>query len=960
MIKRFLVIGLVLFFIKDVQAQGLTISGTVVDQHTKMVLSGATVRLNSTTDLTFSKSFLSDSAGNFKFSELQPDSFQLSVSYVGFNAITRGIRLDTANISLVINVVPSSSGELATVVITSTPPPVTQKGDTLQISASQFKVNRDASTEDLVRKVPGVTIENGQVRAQGENVQKVTIDGRELFGDDATAALRNLPAEVVDKIQIFDRLSDQAQFTGFDDGNTSKSINIVTKVNMRNGQFGRVFAGYGTDDRYQAGGNATFFKDDRRISLVGNFNNINQQNFSQQDLLGVTSNTQRRGGGNRGGGGGPRGGGNRGGGNNFGSFGNASNFLIGNQEGINKTNAFGVNFSDVWGKKLTLSGSYFFNNTHNTTNETSGIQYLSGNVNDISNVYDSTVSNSRNNNHRINMRLEYRIDSNNQLIITPNLSFQDNESGSRISSLSYFFPEGSTSRNINQNINSSNRSGNNLSNNILYRHSFPKKGRTVSINLNTSYNKRNGETYVETFSRFIENGGIPDDTSSNRFADQKNNTLQLSTNLVYTEPIGQKSQLQFNYNPSYSKSESDQQTYAFDPTNNKYSIFLNNFSNVFENRTTAQNAGLTYRYGNRDKMLSFGVNYQNTKLESERVLPIKATVNKSFQNFLPNAMLRYKLSEKSNIRIFYRANVNQPSVTQLQDVLDPTNAPVYSIGNSNLDQQYMHTLSGRYTFTNTTKGLLIVGNIFYQSANDYIANASFNSRDTVINGEEITGAYRLSKPVNLDGYKSLRSFLTFAVPLKFIKSNFNLNGGITISNIPGIINAALNETKNTTYTAGAVLASNISEFVDFTLSYTANFNDVKNKLQPTSNDHYFQQVAGLQLNLLSKSGWFFQNELNNQYYSGLSQGFNQNYFLWNMSAGKKILKDQKGELKLGVFDLLKQNRSITRNVTGEYIEDVQNQVLQQYFMLTFTYNLRNFGTAAAREANRRSREGSGF
>lgn len=960
MIKRFLVIGLVLFFIKDVQAQGLTISGTVVDQQTRMVLSGATVRLNSTTDLTFSKSFLSDSAGNFKFSELQPDSFQLSVSYVGFNAVTRGIRLDTANISLVINVVPSSSGELATVVITSTPPPVTQKGDTLQISASQFKVNRDASTEDLVRKVPGVTIENGQVKAQGENVQKVTIDGRELFGDDATAALRNLPAEVVDKIQIFDRLSDQAQFTGFDDGNTSKSINIVTKVNMRNGQFGRVFAGYGTDDRYQAGGNATFFKDDRRISLVGNFNNINQQNFSQQDLLGVTSNTQRRGGGNRGGGGGPRGGGNRGGGNNFGSFGNASNFLIGNQEGINKTNAFGVNFSDVWGKKLTLSGSYFFNNTHNTTNETSGIQYLSGNVNDISNVYDSTVSNSRNNNHRINMRLEYRIDSNNQLIITPNLSFQDNESGSRISSLSYFFPEGSTSRNINQNINSSNRSGNNLSNNILYRHSFPKKGRTVSINLNTSYNKRNGETYVETFSRFIENGGIPDDTSSNRFADQKNNTLQLSTNLVYTEPIGQKSQLQFNYNPSYSKSESDQQTYAFDPTNNKYSIFLNNFSNVFENRTTAQNAGLTYRYGNRDKMLSFGVNYQNTKLESERVLPIKATVNKSFQNFLPNAMLRYKLSEKSNIRIFYRANVNQPSVTQLQDVLDPTNAPVYSIGNSNLDQQYMHTLSGRYTFTNTTKGLLIVGNIFYQSANDYIANASFNSRDTVINSEEITGAYRLSKPVNLDGYKSLRSFLTFAVPLKFIKSNFNLNGGITISNIPGIINAALNETKNTTYTAGVVLASNISEFVDFTLSYTANFNDVKNKLQPTSNDHYFQQVAGLQLNLLSKSGWFFQNELNNQYYSGLSQGFNQNYFLWNMSAGKKILKDQKGELKLGVFDLLKQNRSITRNVTGEYIEDVQNQVLQQYFMLTFSYNLRNFGTAAAREANRRSREGSGF
>jgi uncharacterized membrane protein YgcG len=191
--------------------------------------------------------------------------------------------------------------------------------------------------------VPGITIENGQVKAQGENVQRVTIDGRELFGDDATAALRNLPAEIIDKIQIFDRLSDQAQFTGVDDGNTTKAINIVTRTNMRNGQFGRVYAGYGTDERYSAGGNATILKNNRRISIVGNFNNVNQQNFSQQDLLGVTSNTQRGGGGGgfRGGGsrGGPGGGGGgfQGGGNN-----NAGNFLVGQQNGINRTNALGI------------------------------------------------------------------------------------------------------------------------------------------------------------------------------------------------------------------------------------------------------------------------------------------------------------------------------------------------------------------------------------------------------------------------------------------------------------------------------------------------------------------------------------------------------------------------------------------------------------------------------------------
>ncbi len=952
MYRRFLLVGLAFFSIQDLEAQTASIKGTVLDQQSKAPLKGATVSLKTARNSNFSRSLLSDSAGSFVFAPLSPDSFLLSVSFVGFNTVTRGVRVDSGEVAVSINMVPSSSNELATVVITSTPPLATQKGDTLQISASQFKVNPDASGEDLIRKVPGVTVENGQVKAQGENVQKVTIDGRELFGDDATAALRNLPAEIIDKIQIFDRLSDQAQFTGFDDGNTTKSINIVTKANMRNGQFGRVFAGYGTNDRYQAGGNTTILKENRRISLVGNFNNINQQNFSQQDLLGATSSAQRGGGGGgRGGGGRPQGGGNRGGGGP-GGFGNSSNFLVGQQNGINKTNAFGINYSDVWGKKVTATGSYFFNSTNNSTNELSSLKYLAGNPGDISNVFDTTSSNGKNNNHRVNMRIEYKIDSSNQLIITPNLSFQGNESYSSKRSLYYFFPEGSTSNNFNENINNSNRSGNNLSNNILYRHSFPKRGRTFSINLNTSYNKRDGESYVETFSRFIDNGGMTEDTASNRFADQKSNGLQLSTNLVYTEPLGQNSQLQVNYNPSYSKSESDQKTYALDPLANKYSTFLSNFSNVFENRTTAQNAGVSYRYGNRDRQISFGVNYQHTNLNSERVFPMKATVDKSFDNILPNAMIRYKLSEKSNIRLFYRANVNQPSVTQLQDVLDPTNAPVYTLGNPNLNQQYMHTVSARYTFTNPTKNLLLVGNVFYQTANNYIANASYNSRDTVLNGEKISGAYRLSKPVNLDGYKSLRTFLTAAIPLKFIKSNFNLNGGVSFSTIPGIINGAQNETKNTTYSLGGVVASNVSQYVDFTVSYTANFNDVKNALQPTSNDHYFQHVAGVQLNLLSKNGWFFQNDLQNQYYSGLSQGFNQNYWLWNMGAGKKILKDQKGELKLSVFDLLKQNRSINRNVTGEYIEDVQSQVLQQYFMLTFTYNLRNFGTAASRAANR--------
>ena len=960
MARSLLLFSLVFFTINGLHAQSRTISGTIKDQLTKTPLIGATVQLRSLSD-SASQRTVSDSSGGFSFTNLRSDSFLVTISFVGYNPLSRRISVDTTDIHLDIAAVTSSSSQLETVVIRTAISPVSQKGDTLQISASQFKVNPDASGEDLVRKVPGITIENGQVKAQGENVQKVTIDGRELFGDDATAALRNLPAEIIDKIQIFDRLSDQAQFTGFDDGNTSKSINIVTKANMRNGQFGRVFAGYGTDNRYAAGGNATLLHNNRRISLVGNFNNTNQQNFSQQDLLGVTSNAQRGGGGGgpRGGGGGPRGGGgnrpggggNQGGGNN-GGFGNNGNFLVGQQAGINKTNAAGINYSDIWNPKLTVTGSYFFNGTDNATNEIANTQYLN-NTSIISSIVDTTTSHSRNTNHRLNMRLEYRIDSSNQIIITPNLSFQNNSTERRIGTQTFFPESNAVLQTYNQSLANSTRIGNNLNNTILYRHSFPKRGRTLSINLNTSYNKRTGESYVSTFNRAFMTSTL-EDTSSNRFTDQNSRGSQISPNIAYTEPLGLNSQLQINYNPSFSKSVSNQQTFAMDPGTREYSRFLDNFSNVFESKTNAQNAGLSYRYGNRDRQISFGASYQHTNLISEQTFPIKVSVDKSFDNILPNAMIRYKVSTRSSFRLFYRANVNQPSVTQLQGVLDPTNAPVYTIGNELLNQQYMHVMSTQYTFTNTTKGLLLVGNVFYQAARNFIASASYTPiKDTVVQGETLSAGSRLTKPINLNGYRSFRSFLTFAVPVKLIKSNLNLNGGYTVQDIPGLSNNILNTTKNKTFTLGMVVASNVSQYVDFTISYSDNFNNVvSNNVKSTTTTDYFQHLASMQMNLLSRNGWFFQNDLTNQYYNGLSAGFNQSYFLWNMSAGKKLLKDRKGELKLSVFDLLKQNKSITRNVTADYIEDVQNQVLRQYFMLTFTYNLRNFGTAAARAANR--------
>lgn len=961
MARRLLISCIVLFLLITAHAQNRTVSGTVIDQTSRTPLVRATVQLTSLSDTLFRPKTLTDSAGKFNFYGLSKDSFLLSVSYVGYAPISRIIAVDTVDLHLSVAASTSTGADLTTVVITATISPVTQKGDTVQFNASQYKVNPDASTEDLVKKMPGITIENGEVKAQGETVRKVTLDGRELFGDDATAALRNLPAEVVDKIQVLDRLSDQDRASGVITGETQKEINIVTKAGMRNGQYGRVYAGYGTNDRYSLGGNSTFLKENRRISIVGQSNNINQQNFSSQDLLGVTSNGNNRGnfgggGGNFGGGGNRGGGGQRGGnagGGNFGG-GGGGNFLVGQQNGINRTHALGVNYSDNWGKKIRMSGSYFFNSTHNTTEQVTNRRYLSD---AIASFDRSTSSIGDNTNHRFNLRLEYNIDSANRLIITPNVSFQRNNTTSTTNNSS-FFP----TQLLNETINTtdSKRHGINLNNNVLFSHNFPKRGRVFSVNLNTTYSNQNGDSYLDIFSKLYKSGTI-DDTTEQRFTDQYNNNLRLSANFSYTEPLSAKSQIQFTYNPSYSKSRSEQQVYDLDPGTNQYSIFRDSLTNVFNSFTTAQNGGVAFRYGDQNNQVNFGANYQHTDLKNERTFPKPLNTNKTFENILPNAMVRFKLTTRSNIRIFYRTSTNTPSVTQLQDVVNINNRPFLSAGNPDLKQQYSHQLNGTYTYTNTGKGIVFVATAFGQKVNDYITTATYFLRDTTVrkdsaigNGQLLQFGEQLTKPVNLNGYVNLRSFITFAVPLKFIKSNWNMNGGVSYSRQPGLINTQEIESKSYTYSFGSVIASNVSEFVDFTISYTGNYNVVNatnfdnNDQKVVTKTDYFTHVTSVQFNLLSKKGWFLQNDLNNRLYKGLGAGFDQNFWLWNVAVGKKFLKDKKGELKISVFDLLKQNISINRDITESYIEDQRNTVITRYFMLTFTYNLHNFGKGPSR------------
>lgn len=942
LILSFLFIGFYLM------AQQAVIKGTVIDKDSKQGLAGATVRLTGMPDTTTQYNVVTGKSGEFSFSNIKSVKYRLEISFSGYEKVNTLIEFKNETLDLGQQQMVREAKTLGGVTIISSAPAVKVKNDTTEFAASQFKVNPDANSEDLVKKMPGVTVENGVVKAGGEQVQKVTVDGRDFFGDDAIATLRNLPAEIVDKIQVFDRLSEQAQLTGIDDGNASKSINIVTKTNMRNGQFGRLFAGYGTDNHYLAGGNMSFFKKNMRLSLVGLTNDVNQQNFTEMDLLGVTSSSNR--GGFRGGGGG--GGMSRGGGS-FG--GGGGGFLVGQQPGVSHTNSFGLNYNDIWSKKLEVNGSYFFNNRRLSNQELLSREYIL--TGDSSQFYDqNTGSSNTNYNHRANMRINWKIDTFNSILITPSINIQRYNSTSDVTGINFLEDQSKISET--QNRSRSVRDALNFNNNILYRHSFKKRGRTLSVNINTGVNNSVGETYTDAFSLYYK-GNINLNDSLQQFTDQDTKGLNLSANISYSEPVGKAGIIQINYNPSYSLNKSNREAYLLESSTGKYSEFDTLLSNVFENTYVTHKGGINYRLGDQNKNISVGVDYQEARLNSEQTFPYKATVKRPFRNVLPNAMIRYNFSKQSNIRVFYRSSTNPPSVSQLQDVINNSNPLQVSTGNPQLKQQFSHRLGSRYQYTNTKKGTSFFINVFGTATNDYVASATYIAQsDSVLNSSvTLYKGSQLTKPVNLDGQWNMNTFVTWGMPLTFIKTTMNLNAGVTYNKTPGLINNVSNTSRSTTYTTGVTFASNISQYVDFTILYNAAFSNVKNTVQASANNKYISQSAGLRLNLLTKKGWLLNNDLSNQNYSGLTDGFNQNYWLWNMAVAKKFLKNQKAELRLSVFDLLNQNQSITRTVTETYIEDVNTQVLRQYFMLTFTLNLKNFGKPAAN--NRRS-TGEGF
>jgi hypothetical protein len=896
-----------------------TLKGKLVDSVGKQSLKDASVTILDAKDSTLDVFGLTKADGSFLISNITFGEMIVDIKFQGYEPFSKKIVFSKTNNSVDLGNIymKIAANDLGNVTVTQSV--IRMKNDTMEVSASAFKTKPNAVAEDLLKKVPGIQVDkSGNITAQGEQVQRILVDGKRFFGDDPRMATRNLPPDVIDKIQVFDQASDQSAFTGFDDGNRVRTINITTRKDKRKGYFGRGTLGFGANEDeglYDNSFSLSRFNGDRQITFTGQANNVNKQNFSVQDMLGSL------GGGNFGGGGG----GNRGGGAIQGLTGSGSG------GGLVNTWAGGINYRDTWSPKTQFSGSYFYNDQKTYRDQKSFVQNLIPGAPDSSIFNDQTQSSKTyNKNHRINFNIEHNFDSANSLIIRPNISFQDTWSQSLQTTASTRGKVTALNSSDAQSIRKNN--GFNGLIDATFRHRFPKRGRTYSININTG-----GSTNDGTGTNYSRNqynpSGRPSysDTIDQVYATNRD-TRNISTTLSYTEPIAKNQQLEFNYNYSYNLNNSGRETMELNSGSGKYDVPVVNLTNTFENTFSSNRMTVNYRLQNAKYNFSIGSGVQVGDLTSNNVTK-NTVIKQHFVNLFPAANFRYEFTKTKSLRVFYNGRTSQPSAEQLQPVADNSNPLNIRTGNPNLKQQFTHSVRFLYNSFDVFTQKLIFATI---NAN-FIQNDIQNSTTFQSNGAQLT------MPVNLGGTYSINGVFNYGFPLKRPKSNLNLIANVARNQSQTLINNASNYTRNTTLGGTVSWTTNLKEGFDMNFSSNSSFSMARYTLQPQQNGDFFTQTVSTEATAYSKSGWVFSLDFDYIYNGGRSNGYNTSIPLLNASISKQMLKNKAGELKFYMFDLLNQNVSITRNITGNTIQDVQTRVLKRYFMVSFTYNLRRFG-----------------
>ncbi|RNL49570.1 outer membrane beta-barrel protein [Pedobacter jejuensis] len=885
-----------------------SINGRIINAKDKKPVDYATVAVKSLKDSSVVATGQTNPDGTFSFKNIPAGNYRVIAAFLGLKTTSKNVTVAKAAANVGDIAMADDGLNLNDVNVVAQVPTVVVKKDTLEYDAKSVKVRENAVVEDVLKKLPGVEVaKDGSIKAGGETVTRVKVDGKEFFGSDPLLATKNLPADMVDKIQVIDELSEQAQFTGVDDGTRTKILNITTKSGMKKGYFGNSTVGYGTNDRYDASLNVNKFNNDQQFSFIGQFNNVNKQNFGGGN---------GQGNGFGGGGNGGRGGG--GGGTSAGG-------------GITTTNAAGLNFADTYKDGTQIQGSYFFNKSSVFNEQTSNTQTLLGNTSQ--NVNNYLNSNSDRNNHRLNFMIDTKLDSSTSIKIQPNISYTENNG---LSLQNYVRQSTSTGNTVGSQSYTTNNSTPVISNNILVRKKFQRRGRTLSFNINTAINDSNSDNINYTLDNNTVNG-VASQILRNQLNDLSSHNITNNTRVVYTEPLSKTTSLELNYQNGINNSISDRNILNFNTLTGNFDIVDNTYSNHYENQTLTNAAGLSYTVNQKKYNWNIGVAGQQTHRENTN-LTTGVVFTQNFVNLTPSAQFRYNFSNSKRLTLNYRGTTQQPTIDQIQPILDNTNTQSVIIGNPNLKPAFNNTLSVRYNNFAFAKMRFFA--VFLNLTQTFNAFASSQSEVTDRNDENYGKI--ASQYINVDGNYSGNANVVLGQPI-IPNNKLNLNATLTGSYSKGtnVTSGVNNVTNNWSLGNTYRFVTNLDKW-DITAGIGGTVTNATYSAQPNSNNTFYTINPSFDISYVLPLNIRLAIDLDYFKNTGRGEGFNTEYTIVNSYVSRQFFKNR-GTFKVAVNDALNQNQGISRTATANTITDLNYNVLKRYYMFSFTYSLTRIG-----------------
>ncbi len=921
----FLFLNLLMLTAATVTAQkkGFSVKGQLTDTLQKQRVADATVSLINAKDSSLVAFTRTDSLGNFSFNQLKPAKYRLSASQVNFHPKWKSFEvtndLDLGTIYM------KDRSMMEEVTVAAQRPPVVVNGDTLEFNAEAFKTKPNAVVEDMLKKMPGVEVDkDGTIRVNGKRISRVLVNGKDFFNGDPKMATRNLSADAIDKVQVFDKQSDQSEFTGIDDGNKTPTINLKLKKDKKNAAFGKATMAAGTKDRYDGQFNINKFNGDQQLSAIGMANNTNRQGFSIMDMLNFSGQARKM----------MSGGGAR----IVINTGNDDEFGlpvsgINNNQGITQTIAGGLNYNDTWKKRTEVNASYFYNNlTLDNTRNTNRRNILPGN--NFTYLQNSS-SNNKTSSNRFNFGVDHKIDSFNSIKLSSVFGYQKGK-GRKTNDYESFVPNDKMLNNGFSNTSNSTE-GYTTNSELLYRHKFKKKGRTFSATGSMQYNDSRANGKQNAINNFFSNGVINQRDTLDQVTKLNSVTQSYAVNASYTEPLSKRSLLEFRGFYNTNKGELDRKTFDYNKASGNHDKMNSVLSNAFESNYDYMGAGISMRAQQKKYGYSIGTNLQYAQLNSH-LKDSAFSIRQNFTNLLPIANFNYNFTRMKTFRLDYSTSTTQPTARQLQPVQDISDPLNIISGNPSLKQSYAHNASLQFFNASPAQQKNLFVFLNYSATQNAIVNSD------VINS---SGA-RSSMPVNASGVYNINGNIDQGFRMKKINTRFGIGINANYNHSVNFINGDKNKTGTLSLSPRVSANYSYKEMLDIEAVARFSFNKANYSLQPLLNNNYQRQVYELNATLNLPAGFTLNNEFTYSAFTGRSDGYNTRIALWNAAVSKQVLKNKKGEIKFSAFDLLNQNIGVDRNGDANYVEDVQYKTLQRFFTLGFTYSLQKASSGGPR------------